>query len=148
MNSQLFWGSQYHMCTVDEIKCVLGVLLASGVNELSQRRDYWSQNQIKNDKAVSESIGLKRFEHNFKVPTGALLSKNKFRKMRLLISKLNKKFDKFGPKSAVFSIGETMPYDGHIAKQFVHGKQLRFGFKSGALPTTTATFTTLSHSQE
>ena len=121
--------------TLDELKCVIGVLLASGVTTVPKRRDYWSTNDIKNNHAISSAISRNRFEQIFSnlhfVPKDSLSSDDKFQKVRLLLSKLNRRFEEFGPIANSFSVDETIvPYYGrHGAKQFIKGKPLRFGFK-------------------
>lgn len=140
--------------SMGELKSVFGVLLASGVCQLPKRRDYWSTNSVKQNKAISDSIGQKRFEqifsylhfvpHNF-VPCPS----DRFQKVRLLISKLNKNFQEFGPITNSFSVDETMvPYYGrHGAKQFIKGKPVRFGFKNWALASSKG-YVTFNHIQE
>lgn len=126
---------------MNELKCVFGVLLASGVCQLPKRIDYWSSNEVKNITSVSQAISVNKFEKLFSnlhfVPMDAIPSGDKFQKIRLLLSRLNKKFEKHGPTTETFSVDETIvPYFGrHRAKQFIRGKPLRFGFKMWNLAT-------------
>ena len=52
---------------MNELKCVFGVLLASGVCQLPKRRDYWSSNDVKNNAAVSRAISVNKFEKFFQI---------------------------------------------------------------------------------
>ncbi|XP_053390583.1 piggyBac transposable element-derived protein 3-like [Mercenaria mercenaria] len=64
---------------------------------------------------------------------------DKFSKVRPLLSLLNERFLLYFPKQQNLSIDESMiPYYGrkrHGAKQFIRGKQIRFGYKMWALTT-------------
>lgn len=122
--------------TVDELKATLGVLLASGICQLPKRRDYWSTNDVLRNCAISSAIGQKRFETIFSrlhfVPRTVIPAEgDKFQKVRLLVSMLNKRFLENGFKTECFSVDEAIvPYYGrHSCKQFIRGKPLRFGYK-------------------
>ncbi len=121
--------------SLNEILVVIGVLLASGVVTQSRRRDYWSSSSLKKNSAIASAISQKRYEiifsHLHFMPKDAISSNDKFQKVRLLISLLNKSFLKNAPTTNAFSIDESMiPYFGrHGCKQFIRGKPIRFGFK-------------------
>ena len=127
--------------TMEELHAVFGVLIGSGVVSQKRRRDYWSNNQLKKNVAISKSIGQKRFESIFSalhfLPMDANISNDKFQKIRLLYSMLNRSFIKNTPRCSSFSIDEAMvPYYGrHGCKQHIKGKPLRFGFKQWVLAT-------------
>ena len=129
--------------TPAEMTAVIGVILASGVVYQSKRRDYWSNNPLKRNEAISNSISCRRFEEVFSklhfIPNTALPQKDKFQKVRLLIKMLNDNFLKHCPDMNMFSVDESMvPYFGrHGCKQFIRGKPIRFGFKIWVLATKT-----------
>ena len=125
----------------NELDAVLGVLAASGVVSQTRRRDYWSSNDLKRNVAISRSIGIHRFEKIFSklhfLPKESQGSKDKFQKVRLLITMLNRRFMAHVPSTNSFSVDESIiPYYGrHGCKQFIRGKPLRFGFKCWVLAT-------------
>jgi len=127
--------------SMEELKATLGVIVGSGVVSQSRRRDYWSSCDLKRNLAISDSISQKKFESIFShlhfVPVDALPSDDKFQKIRILLSKLNKLFLKNAPKTNTFSIDEAMvPYYGrHGCKQHIKGKPVRFGFKMWCIAT-------------
>lgn len=127
--------------SLNELYAVFGVLLASGVVSQSRRRDYWSSNNVKKNIAISLSIGQRRYESIFSklhfCPTDAVPSNDKFMKVRMLVSKLNRLFLLHCPRGNCYSIDESMiPYFGrHGCKQFIRGKPVRFGYKIWMLAT-------------
>ena len=70
--------------------------------------------------------------------SASLDESDKFGKVRPLLSLLNERFLLHFLKERNLSIDESMiPYYGrHGAKQFIRGKQIRFGYKMWALTTT------------
>lgn len=128
--------------TRNELESVFGVLAASGVISPHRRRDYWSSHKLKRNELISDSISRNRFEEIFSklhfVPIDAVSSNDKFQKIRLLITKLNKRFMQHAPNTNCFSVDESIvPYFGrHGCKQFIRGKPIRFGFKMWVTATT------------
>jgi hypothetical protein len=125
-------GEFVHMA---ELEAVFGVLLASGVNQVPRRRDYWSNNSTLRNPAIADAIGVRRFEEIFPklhfMPLKVKPGEDKFVKVRALLDLLNKRFMSNGTSSCSFSVDESMvPYFGrHGCKQFIKGKPVRFGFK-------------------
>jgi DNA excision repair protein ERCC-6 len=125
-------GEVVHMA---ELEAVFGVLLASGVNQVPRRRDYWSNNSTLRNPAIADAIGVRRFEEIFPklhfMPLKVKPGEDKFVKVRALLDLLNKRFMSKGTSSCSFSVDESMvPYFGrHGCKQFIKGKPVRFGFK-------------------
>lgn len=136
--SRRYSGVDFNM---NELKAVFGVILASGIVSQPNRRDYWSSKAIKANQAISQSISSNKFEKIFSglhfLDPDTKLNHDKFMKIRLLLTLLNRRFMRHMPKANMFSVDESMvPYYGrHNCKQFIRGKPIRFGFKVWALCT-------------
>ena len=103
--------------TVSELDAIYGVLAASGVVGQTRRRDYWSSKKLKNNQAISNSISVNRFEKIFSslhfVPLGSNSNNDRFQKVRILFSILNRRFMKYAPNGNAYSVDESMiPYYG------------------------------------
>jgi len=132
-----------HSFQLDEetLKLFLAILLLSGYAVLSRRRMYWEQQPDVLNEAVSRAMSRKKFEdilRNFHVADNKDLEKaDKFAKVRPLLAALNERWLLFKPSDNHLSIDESMiPYYGkHGAKQHIHGKSIRFGYKMWSLAT-------------
>ena len=128
--------------TLEELKVTIGVVVASGVVSQSRRRDYWSSYELKKNHLIAKSISRNKFEMIFSslhfLLSTALPANDRYQKIRILLSKLNKRFLQYAPSTNAFSIDEAMvPYYGrHGCKQRIKGKPIRFGFKLWCVATT------------
>lgn len=127
--------------TKEELIATLGVLVSSGVVSVTRRRDFWASSKLKKNLLISETISRNKFEMIFSklhfIPVDAVKQKDKYQKVRILFSKLNKKFLEYAPNGNAFSIDEAMAryYGRHGCKQHIKGKPIRFGFKIWTLAT-------------
>ncbi|KAK0061994.1 piggyBac transposable element-derived protein 3 [Biomphalaria pfeifferi] len=126
------------------MQCFIGVLLLSGYTVVPRRRMYWSLDQDVRNEAVAKAMSRNRFDEilryfhpadNENLPEG-----DRFGKVRTMLTMLNERWMLYRPQNKELSIDESMiPYFGrHGAKQHIHGKPIRFGFKMWALTTSTA----------
>lgn len=137
--SNLYALQQNHTLnmTAEELKVYLAVLLLTGYLTPQYTRMLWEVKSDTHNELVANSIRRNRFFeiqqylhlcNNFDLPPV-----DKFGKVRKYFDMLNETFLEHFPKvaSSHISVDETMvPYYGkHSAKQHIHGKPLRFGYK-------------------
>ena len=123
--------------TIDlrSLKGFICIPLINGYNALPQRAMYWQRTDDVYNGAVSSIMTRNRFDEimqNLYLENNDDLDKNdKFAKVRPLINLLNKQCLKhFFPKQHI-SVDESMVpcYGKHGAKQYIHGKPTKFGYK-------------------
>lgn len=125
------------------MKLFLAVLLLSGYATLPRRRMYWEQQADVLNEAVSRAMPRKKFEDMLRylhlADNKSLDKGDRFAKVRPLLAQLNERWLMFKPADSHLSIDESMiPYYGkHGAKQHIHGKPIRFGYKMWSLATST-----------
>ncbi|KAL0830062.1 hypothetical protein ABMA28_003519 [Loxostege sticticalis] len=125
----------FRVSTTD-IKHFIAILLLSGYNSVSRYRMYWEQKVDCSFPTVAALMSRNRFEEllrYFHVADNNNLDNNdKFAKVRPLWNLLNARWIKYYPGYKNLSIDESMiPYYGkHGAKQHIHGKPIRFGYKN------------------
>lgn len=132
-----------HGFTVDEetMKVFLAILLLSGYAVLPRRRMYWEQQPDVWNEGVATAMPRKKFEDLLRYihisDNSRLQTNDKFAKVRPLLAMLNERWLLFKPHASQLSIDESMiPYFGkHGAKQHIHGKPIRFGYKMWSLAT-------------
>ena len=122
----------------EELICVLGILIASGVVAYPRRRLYWSRNDLLRNNEISNSISVNRFEQIFSKLhffSGEPNPTDKYFKIKMVFDHVNRAFMSNAPKSNYFAVDECIiPYYGrHNCKQFIRGKPIRFGFKCWAV---------------
>ncbi|KAG8505925.1 PiggyBac transposable element-derived protein 1, partial [Galemys pyrenaicus] len=117
--------------TVQEMRCVFGVLLLSGVVRHPQRGMYWEvadadQNQVR------DAIRRDRFElilsYLHFADNSHLDRKDKFTKLRPLIKQMNKNFLLYAPLQEYYCFDKTM-CECFDSGQFLNGKPVRIGYK-------------------
>ena len=125
---------------VNTLRCTEAMLLHSGYNSLPSRRMMWEQkpdcrndmvaDNIRRDE-VDSVLTLLHFRDNQEI------NEDGFYKVRPIFHSLNKG-GRFFVDEEKYSVDECMiPYFGrHSAKQFIHGKPVRYGFKVWSLCTT------------
>ncbi|XP_017484076.1 PREDICTED: piggyBac transposable element-derived protein 3-like, partial [Rhagoletis zephyria] len=113
----------------------IGILLISGYIPLPIRRLFWERSKDCNNELVCEAISRNKFEFivsNIHCQDNNLLDhSDKVAKVRPLFTHLNRKFMETAYIEEDHSVDEAMvPYTGrHGCKQYIHGKQIRYGFK-------------------
>ncbi|KAF2900183.1 hypothetical protein ILUMI_06004 [Ignelater luminosus] len=127
--------------SVEDMYAFLGILYVNGYNVLPRRRMYWEENDDVQNRFISISMRRKTFEDIFRnlhaADNTVLDPTDRMAKVRPLIVALNRLFMDYAPIEQSMSIDESMiPYFGrHGCKQFIHGKPIRFGFKSWVMAT-------------
>ena len=125
----------------NELRLFLALLLLSGYAVLPRRRMYWERLPDVQNEAFKHAMPRNRFEEilrYFHVADNCNLPENdRFGKVRPLLAQLNERWLLYAPGDRNLSIDESMiPYYGrHGAKQHLHGKPIRFGFKVWSLTT-------------
>ncbi|XP_044529027.1 piggyBac transposable element-derived protein 1 [Gracilinanus agilis] len=117
--------------TVQEMKCVFGVLLLSGYICHPRRAMYWETSD-KEQSLVSNAIRRERFElifsHLHFVDNSCLDQSDKFTKLRPLIDQMNKNFLLYAPLQEYYCFDKSM-CECFDSDQFLNGKPIRIGYK-------------------
>ena len=122
----------------EELICVIGILIASGVVAYPRRRLNWSRKDILRNVEISNSISINRFERifsNLHFFSGEPDPNDKYFKIKMVFDHVNKSFLSNAPNSNYYAVDECIiPYYGrHNCKQYIRGKPIRFGFKCWAV---------------
>ena len=125
--------------TVSDVLKLSGIVLLSGYHSLPQQEMYWSQDEDIRVDLVASSMSrnrfrdLKRYIHF--ADNQSLNQNDKMAKIRPLLDATNSRLIQFGVFAENLSIDEQMlPYTGrHSAKQFMHNKPVKFGYKLWSL---------------
>lgn len=134
-------GNHNFRVTVEEIKRFIGILLMSGYNSVARYRMYWEQSVDCNFQGVASAMPRNRFEELLRyfhvADNNNLVPDDRFAKVRPLWNLCNKRWLQYYHGDKNLSIDESMiPYYGkHGAKQHIHGKPIRFGYKSWSMCT-------------
>ncbi|KAJ8928709.1 hypothetical protein NQ314_018719 [Rhamnusium bicolor] len=124
---------------VEDLKIFIGILLFSGYHKIPRERLYWSLDEDVSVPIVSNAMSRNRFQEIKKFlhfsDNTKLDKTDKMYKLRSLMQRLNKNFQKWGIFHQNLSIDEAMvKYFGHhSSKQFIRGKPVRFGYKDWML---------------
>ncbi|XP_042530297.1 piggyBac transposable element-derived protein 2 [Dipodomys spectabilis] len=121
--------------SVQELKCVLGILILSGYISYPRRRMFWETSPDSHHRLVADAIRRDRFELIFSylhfADNNDLDDSDRFAKVRPLIVQMNGNFQKHAPLEEFYSFGESMcEYFGHRrSKQLHSAKPVRLGYK-------------------
>lgn len=117
--------------TVEEMRCVFGVLLWSGFVRRPRRGMYWEISDA-DQNLVRDAIRRDRFELIFSylhfADNSHLDQKDKFSKLRPLIKQMNKNFLLYAPLEEYYCFDKSM-CECFDSDQFLNGKPLRIGYK-------------------
>ncbi|XP_057555950.1 piggyBac transposable element-derived protein 1 isoform X2 [Hippopotamus amphibius kiboko] len=117
--------------TVQEMRCVLGVLLLSGLVRRPKRGMYWEMSDA-DQNLVRDAIRRDRFELIFSylhfADNSHLDQNDKFTKLRPLIKQMNKNFLLYAPLEEYYCFDKTM-CECFDSDQFLNGKPIRIGYK-------------------
>ncbi|XP_062040755.1 piggyBac transposable element-derived protein 1 isoform X5 [Lepus europaeus] len=117
--------------TVQEMRCVFGVLLWSGFVRRPRREMYWEVSDA-DQNLVRDAIRRDRFELIFSylhfADNSHLDQKDKFSKLRPLIKQMNKNFLLYAPLEEYYSFDKSM-CECFDSDQFLNGKPIRIGYK-------------------
>ena len=134
-------GDHSFFMTKEKFKAFLAILLTSGYAELPRQEMYWQRREDCNNLLVSsmmsknEFVECKKFLHLADNQT--IDNTDRFAKVRPLFNAINEQcLSNYQPSQHV-SIDESMvPYFGrHGAKQYIHGKPIKFGYKLWVMAT-------------
>ncbi|XP_049510657.1 piggyBac transposable element-derived protein 1 isoform X1 [Panthera uncia] len=117
--------------TVQEIRCLFGILLLSGFVRRPRRGMYWEISDT-DQNLVKDAIRRDRFELIFSYLHFAdnhhLDQKDKFTKLRPLIKQMNRNFLLYAPLEEHYYFDKTM-CECFDSDQFLNGKPIRIGYK-------------------
>ncbi|XP_005399025.1 PREDICTED: piggyBac transposable element-derived protein 1 isoform X2 [Chinchilla lanigera] len=117
--------------TVQEMRCVFGILLWSGFVRCPRRGMYWEISDA-DQNLVRDAIKRDRFElilaYLHFADNNHLDQKDKFSKLRPLIKQMNKNFLLYAPLEEYYCFGKSM-CECFDTDQFLNGKPLRIGYK-------------------
>ncbi|XP_049742103.1 piggyBac transposable element-derived protein 1 isoform X1 [Elephas maximus indicus] len=117
--------------TVQELKCVFGVLLLSGFVRRPRRGMYWEISDADKN-LVRDAIRRDRFELIFSylhfADNSHLDQKDKFTKLRPLIKQMNKNFLLYAPLEEYYCFDKSM-CECFDSDQYLKGKLTRIGYK-------------------
>ncbi|XP_046665859.1 piggyBac transposable element-derived protein 3-like [Homalodisca vitripennis] len=129
-------GNESFNVSIEEMRIFMAILFLSGYCIVPRKRMYWELSPDTHHDTVSKAMSRRnKFEEilrYFHVCDNANLDvSDKFAKIRPLWNMLNERWLQAYPGDANISIDESMvPYFGrHGAKQHIHGKPIRFGYK-------------------
>ena len=133
-------GNHLFTMTVEKLKVFLTILLVSEYAGLSRQDMYWERREGCHNLVViammtkTEFLECKRYL--YQIDKNALNSSDKFAKVRLLFNAINKQCILNYQFTQHVSIDKPIvPYFGkHGAKQYIHGKPIKIGFKLWATP--------------
>lgn len=134
-------GNLSFTITRDELRIFFAILFLSGYNVMSRTRMYWELSEDVHNNAVANAMSRNRFEDVMRYlhfcKNAELKNDDRFGKIRPIMCMLNERWLQYFPGDAYLSIDESMvPYYGrHGAKQHIHGKPIRFGYKVWILAT-------------
>ncbi|XP_058522939.1 piggyBac transposable element-derived protein 1 isoform X2 [Ochotona princeps] len=117
--------------TVQEMRCVFGVLLWSGFVRRPRREMYWEVSDA-DQNLVRNAIQRDRFELIFSylhfADNSHLDQKDKFSELRPLIKQMNKNFLLYAPLEEYYSFDKSM-CECSDSDQFLNGKPIRIGYR-------------------
>lgn len=128
-------GKDSFMLDTTELRIFLAILLASGYLKFPRKRMFWETAEDVSLQGISAAMSRNRFEEILRylhlADNSNLDSNDKFSKVRPLINEMNKQCKINFVTEQNISIDESMvPYHGrHGAKQYLHGKPVKFGYK-------------------
>ncbi|KAK2506285.1 hypothetical protein MC885_003428 [Smutsia gigantea] len=117
--------------TVQEMRCVFGILLLSGFVRRPRRGMYWEISDA-DQNLVGNAIRRDRFELIFSylhfADNSHLDQKDKFTKLRPFIKQMNRNFLLYAPLEEYYCFDKTM-CECFDSDQFLNGKPIRIGYK-------------------
>lgn len=125
----------------EEVRVFLAILLVSGYSQVPRYRMYWEQSPDCHNAAISEAMPRNRFcqimRYIHVCDNNNLINNDRFAKIAPLWKLVNERWLKYFPGEMNVCVDESMiPYFGrHGAKQHMHGKPIRFGYKAWCLCT-------------
>ena len=123
------------MMTIKKLKSFIAILLVNGYNKLPRQEMYWQRREDGQNRMATALMSKNEFEHYkqfFHLADNENLDKtDRFGKVRLLFDAINKQCVAHYRPEQHLSVDESMvPYFGkHGAKQYIHGKPIKFGYK-------------------
>ncbi|XP_053457272.1 piggyBac transposable element-derived protein 1 [Nycticebus coucang] len=130
-NNYAFQKSVSLAVTIQEMRCVFGVLLLSGFVRHPRRGMYWEVPDA-DQNFVRDAIRRDRFESIFSylhfADNGHLDQKDKFTKLRPLIQQMNKNFLLYAPLEEYYWFDKSM-CECFDSDRFLNGKPIRIGYK-------------------
>ena len=134
-------GQQHFHIDISDLKLFIAVLLISGYVSLPRRPMYWEATEDVHNLMVSAAMSRNRFSSIMSnihfANNNTLDTSDRFAKVRPLLDHFNSScLSNFVPEQTL-SVDESMiPYLGrNDAKQYIHGKPIKFGFKMWVLAT-------------
>ena len=134
-------GNHMFTMTVEKLKVFLAILLVNRYAGLSRQEMYWGRREDSHNLVVStiitkiEFLECKRYLHL--ADNNALNSSDKLQKQRPLFNAINEQcILNYQPIQHV-SVEESMVphFRKHGAKQYIHGRSIKFGFKFWVMAT-------------
>ena len=128
-------GKDSFKLETSELKVFLAILLASGYVKFPRKRMFWETSEDVSIEGISAAMSRNRFEEILRylhlADNSTLDASDKFSKVCPLINAINKQCKSNFITEQHISIDESMvPYHGrHGAKQYLHGKPIKFGYK-------------------
>ncbi|XP_046682067.1 piggyBac transposable element-derived protein 3-like [Homalodisca vitripennis] len=134
-NYAMFKGHHTFNVTSHEIRVFTGILLLSEYCSVARNRLYWDTGADTHHPGVAAAMSRTRFEEILRyfhvADNNNLDVTDKYTKIRPLWKYLKEKWLEYFPRDANVSIDESMVryFGRHGAKQHIHNKPIRFGFK-------------------
>lgn len=128
-------GNEHFQITNQDMRLFIAILFLSGYCTVPRKRMYWETSEDTHHESVSKAMSRTKFEDILRYihvcDNSALDQTDKFTKIRPLWNMMNERWLQSHSADVNLSIDESMvPYYGkHSAKQHIHGKPIRFGYK-------------------
>ncbi|KAB0799672.1 hypothetical protein PPYR_07552 [Photinus pyralis] len=121
--------------SMSELKCFIGILIATGYNILPGKDFYWDSGDDMGNQMIKNACRRDRFRQIMRflhlADNTQMNPNDKLWKLRPLIDRLQRNFLKYYKPTQHMNYDESMVkyYGRHSCKQFIRGKPIRFGYK-------------------
>ena len=128
-------GNRAFVMTIKKLKSFIAILMLSGYNQLPRQEMYWKRREDSQNRMVTALMTKNEFEECKQflhlADNKSLDKTDRFAKVRPLFDAVNKQCVAYYKPDQHLSVDESMvPYFGkHGAKQYIHGKPIKFGYK-------------------
>ena len=128
-------GNHSLMMTIKKLKSFIAILLLSGYNKLPRQEMYWQRREYCQNRVATALMTKNEFEdckQFLHLADNENLDKtDRFGKVRPLFDAINKQCVAHYRPERHLSVDESIVpcFGKHGAKQYIHGKPIRFGYK-------------------
>ena len=128
-------GNHAFVMTIKKLKSFIAIFMLSGYNQLPRQEMYWQRREDNQNRMVTALMTKNKFEECKQflhlADNKSLDKTDRFAKVRPLFDAVHKQCVAYYKPEKHLIFDESMvPYFGkHGAKQYIHGKPIKFGYK-------------------